>query len=238
MTEIEKRLNENRAAIEGAIVSFSGETQWGSKPNAKVIEMGEAYCRELIKCLDAFGGDDDASKLCFFSDVVVRVFVAGTRYYEEIGNEELKAIAGIFNELRMLRDEFIRDRKFDVVFNKAMYVREMFLTNTISREDYDCKYRQSMIFPNFCDLYKIVHKILANWDKLNEYSDFHLMFTYFRRDWYHTEINADYHGDVFLDKVQGWKGPKPDTAIQDSDPRWYAKAFIQMLDERINGQTA
>lgn len=235
MTENEKRRENLRAAIESDIISFSGETNWGPKPNSKVIEMGEAFCRELIKCADAFGDDDDASQMGFFSNVVVRVLVANTRYFEKINDDELTAISNIFNDLRALRDEFVRDRDFDTIFNKCMYVREMYLTNALCREDYDCKYRQSMIFPNFCDLYEIGHKILVNWDKLHMAPDFHMVFTLFRRDWYHTEINADCWGDLFLDKVHGWNGPKPETAVQDTDPRWYAREFLKMLDERIDG---
>ncbi len=234
MTEIETKCTEIRMGIEKDIASLYTDSIWGPKANAKVIEMGVKFCKELLKCMDACNDEEFSSKMHYFSDVVVRVLVAGTRYYEEISEEELKAIGGIFNELRGLRDEYIRDRDFNVIFEKSMYIREIFLTNAVGRKDDDGKYRQSMIFPNFCDLYEIVHKILSNWDKLTKSGDFCLMFVYFRKIWYHTEINSDYHGDLFLDKVHGWNGEKPETAKQGSDPRYYAREFLDMLDEKIN----
>ena len=153
---------------------------------------------------------------------------------QEINDDELDAISKIFDELRAICTDFVNGCKFDIIFDKSMYIREIFLTNTVGREDYDCKYRQGMIFPNFCDVYEIVHKIEANWDKLKESDNFSMLFMNFRREWYHAEINSDYHGDVFLDRVCGNKVVKPENARQDNDPRCYARKFIELLDERIS----
>mgnify|MGYP007070327642 CR=1 FL=1 len=147
------------------VTEFSGETRWKWIPNSKVIKMGTKFCDELINLADTLEDEHKVHCTALFANVVL-VFVAETRYYDEISEEELEAISKIFDELRVLRDEFLCNGLTDDMFDKIMYIRDIFLTNTVCREDYDCKYRQGMPFPNFVDLYKIVYKLNRNWDML------------------------------------------------------------------------
>lgn len=113
-----------------------------------------------------------------------------------------------------------------------MYVRDIINTNTNYREDYESKYRQCMIFPSFVDLYDIVHKIIGNWDKLNEVEDFATLYSTFKKDWLRLEIGTDHK--ITCEIIPGEPRKKTETAKQDEDPGFWARKFITMLDERVN----
>lgn len=162
LTEERKRV---KTEIWQDVKEFSGETRWKCVPNSDVIKKGTKFCGEIMNLVDSLEDEHKVHCTALFANVVL-IFVAQTRCYEKIYEEELEAIDKIFDELRVLRDEFLSKGLTDNMFEKIMYIREIFLTNTICREDYDCKYRQGMPFPNFVDLYQIVHKLNRNWDKL------------------------------------------------------------------------
>ena len=154
-----------KAEIQQNVTEFSGETRWKWVPNKKVIQRGTKFCDELMSLADTLEDEHKVHCTALFANVVL-VFVAETRYYDQISEEELEAIDKIFEELRALRDEFLCNGLTDEMFDKIMYIRDLLLTNTVCREDYDCKYRQGMPFPSFIDLYEIVYKLNRNWNKL------------------------------------------------------------------------
>ena len=162
-------LNEERqrakTSIQQIVTEFSGETRWGTRPHDEVIKLGADFCDELMNMAETLEDERKVRCTSLFSNLVL-VFVAETRYYEGISDEELEAIGQIFGEMEALRDEFLEEGFTDIMFDKIMFIREIFLTNTVCREDYDCRYRQGMPYPNFIDLYEIVHAINANWEKL------------------------------------------------------------------------
>ena len=168
---LEKERQKAKGEIQKNIAEFSGETRWKRTPHASVIKLGTKFCNELIDLTETLDQENKINHVSLFSNVVV-VLVAQTSAYEGISKEELEAFEKLFDELRVLRDEFLKNGLTDYMFDKIMYIRELFLTNTVCREDFDCKYRQGMPFPNFIDLYEIVHKINANWDSLVENKDF------------------------------------------------------------------
>lgn len=231
---VENKREEIKTSILNDVGKFSGDTIWGDTPNAKVIELGKKFCEELAEKVDVINDDDKAFQLSFFSDVLVPPLVAGTRSYEDISDEELEAFSKIFDDLRAVVKSFVDGCDFGIIFEKTMYVQNMFITNAISREDFDCKYRQYMIFPSYCDVYEIVHRVMTKWDKLIQSEDFLFLFINYRKEWYRMEVNSDYYGDYIMDKIHGWKGPRPVTAMQVRDPRYWGRKFIEMLDERIN----
>lgn len=220
-----------RESIENDISDFSNDTLWGPKPNRAVIRLGRKFCDETLEHVDTINDMNVIQHLAFFSKIVL-VLVASTRHYEEIDDEELTAIGNILDDLRVLRADIISGSDFERIYLCAMYVRDIICTNTYYREDSDGLYRQNMIFPNFCDLYDIVHKIVNNWDKLDAADDFSNLFTIFKNDWYRREISAD--GDMVYEAIHGKSGHKPDTARQGEDPGFWARRYVKMLDERIN----
>ena len=168
---LEKERQKAKGEIQKNIAEFSGETRWKRTPHSSVIEMGTKFCNELIDLTETLDQENKISHVSLFSNVVL-VLVAETSAYEGISDDELEAFEKLFDELRVLKDEFLKNGLTDYMFEKIMYIRELFLTNTVCREDYDCKYRQGMPFPNFVDLYEIVHKINVNWDNLVKDKDF------------------------------------------------------------------
>lgn len=233
MAEREITREGTRVVIEARVKEFSNETKWGDKPNIKVVEMGEKFCDEMIEYTNTLEDMDSVFRMELFAITVCNL-VECTRYYDEYNDEELEAISKIFDVLRAIRTRMIEGVDFGIIFDQIMYAKEIFLTNAAGREDYDCKYRQGMIFPSFIDMYEIVNKIESNWDKLAESDDFLLLFIYFRTKWYYTEISTAEGMSVINDRIYGRQGPKPETAVQDQDPRYYAREFLKMLDERIS----
>lgn len=232
--QIEEKRKALQKSIEKDVMSFCGKTVWGPPSNDKVIEMGKKFCEKLTDYANNMEDEGKAGQLCFFTHAIIPPFVATTRASEELGEEDLAVIGKVFDDISAVVEGFVNGNPFDEIFMQMIFIHEIFLTNAMRREDSDDKYRQYMIFPDYSDVYEIVHKVLSNWDKLNQDKDFSLLFVYFRREWYHKEINPDYYGDYIMDKINGWKGPKPETAVQDQDPRFYAREFIRMLDERIS----
>lgn len=203
--------------IKRDVAEFSDSTRWGAKPNSEVIKMGTQFCDELLELAGTLEDEHKIHYTTMFSNVVL-VFVSGTRYYEEISAGELKAISKIFDELRAIRDDFMDNGLLDRAFERTMYVREIFLTNTIGREDYDCKYRQGMIFPNFIDVYEIVHKIETNWDILSQNEVFSMLFLGFKEEWKRSEMKRSDATPI--------------------DARLAARQFIEMLDKCMTSKNA
>ena len=219
------------SSIEYDITELSGPTRWGDKPNSEVIKLGTKFCEDLLNYARTSDNMDKVHSTSLFSGVAT-ILVAGTRHFEDISDEELDAIRKIFDEITAIWKASFEEESFNKTFDRIMYVREIFITNTVCREDFDGKYRQSMIFPNFVDLYEIVHKIEANWDKLKEAEDFTMMFTYFRTDWYHAEVRSK--GDIMLEKKGlGGETRRPENLPEYIDPHARAREFMKMLDERL-----
>lgn len=229
--EIEVTREGTVAAIEEDIKAFSEPTKWRLKPNDEVIEMGRTFCNELIGYANTLEDMHQVHCMSFFSSIA-GVFIGSTRCFEKLSEEELKTIGNIFDEMRSLRTEFIEGCEFDIIFDKMIYAKDIFVTNSICRKDYEGAYRQNMIFPDFSDVYEIIHKIDSNWEKLKESEDFSLLFILFRKEWYRSEVSAE--GDYIADFVYQVTCEKPKTAVQDKDPGFWARKFMSMLDERIN----
>lgn len=234
MAEIKATREGTRAVIEAKVKEFSNETHWGDKPNDKVVQMGKKFCDEMLEYANTLDDMDSVFRMELFA-ITVCDLVGCTRSYDSYGDEELEAISKTFDVLRDIRTRMIDGVDFGIIFDQIMYAKEIFLTNAAGREDFDCKYRQSMIFPNFVDMYEIVNKIESNWDKLAETDNFLLLFIHFRIKWYYTEISTTEGMSVIVDRIYGRPDTRPGTAIQDRDPRYYAREFLKMLDERING---
>ena len=162
---LEEKRQKAKGEIRKNIEEFSGITRWNRKPHKGVIEKGTIFCDELMGFADNLEDEIKVSQISLFSNLAL-VIVAQTSAYEEISDEELDAFDRIFDVMRALRSEFLNAGLTDEMFDKIMYIRDIFLTNTVCREDYDCKYRQGMPFPNFDDLYQIVYKLNRNWNKL------------------------------------------------------------------------
>ena len=208
------------SSIEYDITELSGPTRWGDKPNSEVIKLGTKFCEDLLNYARTSDNLDKVHSTSLFSGVAT-ILVAATRDFDKI-----------FDEIMAIWKASFEEESFNKTFDRIMYVREIFITNTVCREDYDGKYRQSMIFPNFVDLYEIVHKIEANWDKLKETEDFVMLFTYYRKEWYHAEVRSK--GDIMLEKKGlGGETCRPENLPEHIDPHARAREFMKMLDERL-----
>lgn len=160
---LEEKRQKAKSEIRKNIEEFSGVTRWNRIPHKGVIEKGTKFCDELMCLADNLEDEIKVSQISLFSNLAL-VIVAQTSAYEEISNEELDAFDRIFDVMRALRSEFLNAGLTDEMFDKIMYFREIFLTNTICREDYDCKYRQSMPFPDFALLYNVVNILNERWE--------------------------------------------------------------------------
>jgi len=218
-------------AIEHDMVEFNSQTRWGGKPNREVIKMGTKFCEELLEYAKTSDFEDKVHCTGLFSSVAL-ILIAGTRDFDVMSEEELEAMSKIFDDLRAIWADFLEKDTFEKMFDRIMYVREIFLTNAVCREDYDCKYRQSMIFPNFVDLYEIEHKIETNWDKFKASTDSTYMFMSFRQEWYSTHVRC--RGDICMEKAGLSTAYRPKNLPEEIDPRAKAREFLRMIDKVID----
>ncbi len=231
MAEIVETRKKTKTGIGDVIKEFSGTTRWGSKPNEAIIKLGTEFCQELLDYADKLDNMDTVHRLGLFANTVLAL-VAGTRCYDTISKEEFEAFNGIFEVLKLLRAEMILGTDFNDIFDRLMYIREIFMTNTAKREDFDCKERQFMIFPSYIDVYEIVTMIINNWEKLCESDDFSMLFINFRNDWYKAETDCDYYSDDILDSTKKSTDVESEEEKQEKNPD-YTRMFKEMLRTRI-----
>lgn len=179
-----------KEAIEANRMEMSGLTRWGNTGAKEVIALANTFCDKLVENVDSLSDEKKVHFMVYFSNLAL-ITVATTRDFEALSEYEIKAYEKLFDIFGQLCEESIELGVSDCLFSKIYYVRDIILENAVGREDFDCKYREGMIFPDHVDMYRIVKAIVTYWKVLYLDSDFSLVFSQFKRDWHEHEMKFD-----------------------------------------------
>ncbi len=179
-----------KEAIEANRMEMSGLTRWGNTGAKEVIALANTFCDKLVENVDSL---DDEVRVRFmgnFSNLAL-ITVATTRDFEALSEREVMAYEKLFDVFGQLCDESVKLGVSDCLFCKIYCVRDIILENAVGREDFDCKYREGMIFPDHVDMHNIIRAIVTHWEMLYLDSDFSLVFSQFKREWHEYEMKSD-----------------------------------------------
>lgn len=139
----------------------------------EIIPMLEDF---FVKSTNAIVEWDKNSEVCWHIEKLTEIMqhiAMNTRNYEKLSNEDVTALRKIFEELNVLLTEavklnFLSDCKNDFR-NKIDCIDEIICKNMVGMHDSEEKhdnYRDGMIFQNYEDLWKVIHRINTEWDQL------------------------------------------------------------------------
>lgn len=141
----------------------------------------------------------DGAGVCWHIERIVEMLpylAENTRNYEKLSDEDVASIKKIFDELDALHAEAIsrnsQSRYKDDLSHKTSCISEILCKNMVdmhdSEEDHH-NWRDGMIFQNYEDLWKIIHRINTEWEELcsrgfslNVFYDYWKSFQYDRAD--------------------------------------------------------
>jgi len=187
---IEKERSRTKETIASSWKEMSGLTRWGNSGSKEIVALANTFCGELVELVDTLDDQKRIHFMGFFANIAL-VTVGMTKDFEKLNEREIKAFENLFDVLREVRNDIVKFGVTDMLFYEAYYIRDIILENAIGREDYDCKMREGMIFPNYEDLYNIVRTVVDNWGLCCNDLDFSLVFAQFKRDWHEFEMKLD-----------------------------------------------
>lgn len=118
----------------------------------------------------------DGSEVCYHIEgitQIVRVLAMNTRNYEKLSSKEIASLKKIFDELDVLHTEALQHNsqsksKYDLSL-KIDCISGIIWRNMAdmhdSREKHE-NYRDGMIFQNYEDLWKVIHRVNTEWNEL------------------------------------------------------------------------
>lgn len=143
-------------------------------PCAKeIIPMLEDF---FVKCTNAKFDLDVNDVVCWRIEKLTEIMMhiaMNTRNYEKLSVEDIIALRKIFEELNALLTEALEvnsqsdcQNDFD---NKINCINEIICKNMVAMHDSEEKhdnYRDGMIFQNYEDLWKVIHRVNTEWNQL------------------------------------------------------------------------
>lgn len=155
--------------------------RWGYRAEAHVSNIVELYDNMIT---------DEIRKAkkpnwivpVYFANVAFLVS-ATTRDFEPLNEDEIEAYKKLMADVWSLYMEYMEKGFESKLYFKIFRVRELIRLNAQYREDYDCKYRTSMIFKSHIDMYELIHKLIVNWDSLNDSEEFARTFNTYTKEW-------------------------------------------------------
>lgn len=142
-----------------------------AKPCADEIRpMIEAFFEKSMNAkVDWDGGASVCSHIERITEIVYYLS-KNTRNYEKLSNEDVASLKKIFEELDALHAEALKNNsQSDWLRSKISCISEMLCKNMVgmydSVEEHE-NYRDGMIFQNYEDLWKVIHRVNTEWDEL------------------------------------------------------------------------
>ncbi len=106
-------------------------------------------------------------------ETAVRYLAMNTRNYERMSEEEVKVFQKIFEEFDLLHAEALKlnsqSQNKGYLMNKLICISEIIRINRIGMHDLDEQHehwRDGMIFQNYENLWKVIHRVNTEWDEL------------------------------------------------------------------------
>ncbi len=106
-------------------------------------------------------------------ETAVRYLAMNTRNYERMSEEEVKVFQKIFREFDALHVEALnlnsQSQNKGELMNKLICISEIIRINRIGMHDLDEQHeywRDGMIFQNYENLWKVIHRVNTEWDEL------------------------------------------------------------------------
>ena len=116
------------------------------------------------------------SDLCWQIDDIAEAILylaENTRIYEEMSKEEVEVFKKLFEEFEKLLDETLELSSLNVdkeyIQNKISCMSEIVCKNMCDRQDIKKdheNWRNGMIFQNYENLWKVIHRVNTEWDEL------------------------------------------------------------------------
>lgn len=159
-----------------------GFNRWNYKAEPAVCQLVKTFDDELIDDAKKMGDIGNHSiVMIYFANFALYV-AATSRDFEALSDDEIEAYKSLMCDVKGLYTEYLKSGLSTKLYFKIHCVHELVKLSAIYREDYDCKYRQSMLTSNYRDMCNIVHSIISNWDSLYE-SDFYEDYNNFVTEW-------------------------------------------------------
>ena len=138
----------------------------------EIRPMIEAFFKKSMKAKVKW----DGAGVCWHIEnitEIVKYLAMNTRNYEKLSAEDVASLKKIFEELDKLHAEAIQhnsqSRHKDDLSKKISCISEMVCKNMVGMHDSQEKhedYRDGMIFQSYEDLWKVIHRVNAEWNEL------------------------------------------------------------------------
>lgn len=127
------------------------------------------------KTMSAKANWEDRNGRCWDGIIenAVRYLAMNTRNYERMSEEEVKVFQKIFGEFDALHTEALKlnseSQNKECLIQKLICISEIVRINRIGMHDLDEQHEQwrdGMIFQNYENLWKVIHRVNTEWDEL------------------------------------------------------------------------
>ncbi len=139
----------------------------------EIIPMIEAFFKKSIMVKSR---RDKSNIICSLIEKmieIVKYLAENTRNYEKLSTEDVSSLQKIFDELDTLYAEEIerisQSKNKENLSQKIDCIGQIICKNTVYMHDSEEKhdnYRDGMIFQNYENLWKIIHRLNSEWDEL------------------------------------------------------------------------
>ena len=135
----------------------------------EIAPMVKAFFKKSMNAIIKW----DGSSVCMNIENIFEIgkFLAmNTRDYEKLSDEDVASLKKLFEELYMLHNEAL-ERHFHSEDNydfdgKITCISEIICKNMVDMHELTDNYHDGMIFQNYEDLWKIIHRVNTEWDEL------------------------------------------------------------------------
>ena len=127
----------------------------------------------LKKVMSADVDWNSAKNVCWNIESItkaVQYLAENTRNYQKMSDEDLEAFKKIFEEIYALYDETLKKKdQGENITNKISCISEIANKNKVGMHDSPISHedwRDGMIFRNYENLWKVIHRVNTEWDEL------------------------------------------------------------------------
>ena len=180
-------MNRKKEKIVRAINSYKEESvgvnRWKNSGNKKVCDMVASFDDDLVEIAKAISDErSDAIVLEYFAYMAL-LMSATTRDFEVLTEKEVKAFELIMDDIKCMVVKYVKNGYGANMYNEMHSVCQILKLNAIYREDFDCRYRCSMLISSYEDMSEIIHYITEKWEIFGNSTNFFYKFNEFISKW-------------------------------------------------------